>query len=460
MDRAARDKLAAKAERALAAAQKAGAGQAAVRVSRSRFVDVGYRNGGLDKAEASTKQGLSLRLYVDGRYAVHSTSDLRDEALDKFVAEAAALTRYLEPDPYRSLADAARYAKPPAPDLGMYDPRLAELPAEEWRDRAMRLEAVVRRHGSKLGPKLVSAQGGAYCETALGLFATSDGFLGSMEETGAFQGASLVFLDPDEPAKRRTGWWWEGGVSLEEVGGPEALDRIAQEAGRRARRSMGARPVQSGRVPVLVENQAAGRLIGDLLGVLKGPALHQKKSFLLDSLGQAVASPLVTIVDDPLFRGGLGSRWFDDEGVAAARLPVIRAGVLENYFLDTYYARTLKLAPTTGGTSNLLLEPSHRDGFDGLMAGLGSGLAVTGFLGGNFNPTTGDFSYGVNGLWIKGGKPAHAVEGVNLAGNFRELWNRLAAVGSDAYPYARLRSPSLVFSEVQLGGSSLAPGKS
>jgi PmbA protein len=138
---------------------------------------------------------------------------------------------------------------------------------------------------------------------------------------------------------------------------------------------------------------------------------------------------------------------------------MIENGRLLNFYLDTYYARALGLDPTIGGGSNTVLTPSAPGGFDAVIAGMDRGLAVTSFLGGNFNATTGDFSYGVQGLWIEGGKVAHAVEGMNMAGNFKDLWPALARVGDDPFPYARLRTPCLLFAEVQLSGASLAPGQ-
>lgn len=443
------------AEAALAAAKKSGASQAAAGVSRSRFVDVAFRDGALEKAQASTRQGLSLRLFVDGRFAAHSTSDLRPQALGEFVQQAVALTRQLEPDPERSLADPARYAQGPAPDLGLWDPPLAESPTAHWVEIARRMEDLGRAAGAKAG-QLVNASGNGYMEVSRELLATSDGFLGSQEETGGFAVAGVVLLDPEQAAKRRSGYWWQGGHGLAGLDQEATLAGIAQEAAQRAARQFGARPGPSGRFPVLVENQAAMRLVGDLLACLNGPTLQQGKSYLRDKLGQVVAGPLLSISDEPLMPGGFGSRWYDGEGVAAQSLPLIKAGKLEHFYLDTYHARKLKLPPTTGGGSNLVLAPSHGLGFGQMLAGVKQGLAVTSFLGGNFNSTTGDFSYGVQGLWIEDGRPVHAVEGMNLAGNFAELWQGLAAVGNDPFPYAKLRAPSLIFAEVQLAGGGLA----
>lgn len=444
------------AQAALAEAKRAGAQAAAANVTRSRFVDVGYRDGALEKASASVRQALSLRLFVDGRYAVHSTSDMRPQGLKSFVDEAAALTRALEPDPDRGLADPARHAHGPAPDLGLMDPALAQTPAKLWMDLGKDLEAATRASAQKAG-QLVSAQGGAYMEVAQDVLATSDGFLGSQEETGGFLVSAAVLMDPGHQGKRRSGYWWEGSHAQVDLQKPGQLERLAAQASERALRQMGAHPGPTGKFPVLIENQAAGKLLGDLLGCLGGASLHQERSYLKGRQGQSIAAGLLSVVDRPLLPQGFGSRWYDGEGVAASDLPLIQEGVLANYYLDTYYAKVLGLAPTTGSSSNVVVAPSQPGGFAEMLAGMSRGLAVTSFLGGNFNSTTGDFSYGLQGLWVEDGQVAHAVEGMNMAGNFAQLWDGLSRVGDDPFPYSRLRGPSLLFGEVALSGASLAP---
>lgn len=160
---------------------------------------------------------------------------------------------------------------------------------------------------------------------------------------------------------------------------------------------------------------------------------------------------MLTLLDDPFVVGGFGSRLFDGEGISAKRLPIFENGVLKNVYLDTYYGKKLGLAPTTGGRSNLLMPTGDKD-LAGLMAEVQDGVLVRGFVGGNANPTTGDFSLGVYGTRFEHGQPTHAVAQMNIAGNHNDLWQRLIAVGNDPYPYTSLRVPSLVFDGVQFSG--------
>jgi PmbA protein len=165
-----------------------------------------------------------------------------------------------------------------------------------------------------------------------------------------------------------------------------------------------------------------------------------------------VGSALLDLSDDPLVPRGLGSRLYDGEGLAARRFPVFEGGVLRNCFVDTYYGRKLGMAPTTARTSNLAWRLGPRSQEE-LLRDMGEGILVTGFLGGNSNGTTGDFSLGVRGLRIRAGRVAEPVGEMNVSGNHLELWRRLAAIGNDPYPYSAMRTPTLVFDAVQFAGN-------
>jgi PmbA protein len=179
--------------------------------------------------------------------------------------------------------------------------------------------------------------------------------------------------------------------------------------------------------------------------------LQQKRSCLDGKLGVVIGSPLLDITDDPLLPRGLCSRLFDGEGMAARRFPLFDQGVLRAFYLDSYYGKKLKVAPTTGRSSNLAWGLGARDR-DALVASVGEGLLVTGFIGGNSNETSGDFSLGLNGFRISGGKVGEPVSEMNVSGNHLELWKRLVAVGNDPYPYSSLRTPTLVLEGVSVAG--------
>ena len=446
------EKLEAGAKSALKAAKRAGATQAAVRVGRSKYTAVTFRRGELEKAKAATKQWLAIRLFVAGRFGVFTTSDLRADALSGFVRQAVKLTRAIESDPLRSLPDPARYAKFPAKDLGTYDPALAAAPVDEWTNRAGRMDKLAGQTAAGQKAAVVSTLGYASASVDKSILADSNGFAGHLRGSSCDAGAVIVLSDSRQKGKRRQGWWGTQSITLKGLGDAKTDQRVVDKTLDRTLRQMNARPGPSGRTAVVVENAVAGKLVGALLGPISGPSLKQRTSYLLGKLGKKIGAESLTIKDEPHIKGGFGSRWFDGEGVAAETMPIIEAGRLRNYFLSTYYARALKLEPTIASPSNVTFTPTINKGFDRLISGLKKGLAITGFLGGNFNSTTGDFSYGVSGLWIENGRPIHAVEGMNMSGNYNDLWASLMAVGNDPYPYSSRLTPSLMFDQVQLSG--------
>jgi PmbA protein len=201
-----------------------------------------------------------------------------------------------------------------------------------------------------------------------------------------------------------------------------------------------------------VDNRAAGRLLQALGGPLQAGSLQQKRSFLEGKLGEPIGSDKLSIVDDPLLVKGFGSRLFDGEGIAAKPITFFDKGVLKSYYVDTYYGKKLEMEPTTGSPSNVVVKLGERSQPE-LLAEMKEGILVTGFLGGNSNGTTGDYSFGVQGFRVRGGQIAEPVAEMNISGNLGDLFKRLVAVGSDAYPYSTIRTPTLVFEGVQFAGN-------
>jgi len=422
-----------------------GASEAAVRAYQVRGVNVQWRDGKLEQIGESTTRGIGLQLYVDGRYAVVTTSDLRPEALTSFIEDSVALARSLATDPLRSLPDPVLYKGQASVDLQLEDPQYATVTPEQRRRLAEETEAAAR--SVKGSEAIVSVTTGFSDNRTQIVRVHSNGFQGSRVDTSFWTSAQVSARDADG---RRPEEWSAAGVRfLREL--PSAAEE-GRRAAERALARLGAKKIRSAVLPMALDNRAAGRLVGALLGPLGGQALQQKRSFLEGKLGTPVGSEMLTLTDDPLIARGFGSRLFDGEGIAAKRMPLFEVGRLRNYFIDTYYGKKLKLAPTTAGASNLswaLGEKSQA----ALLGGMKEGILVTGFLGGNSNSTTGDFSLGVQGFRVRGGQIAEPVAEMNISGNHAELWKRLLAVGNDPYPYSSLRTPTLVFDSVQFAGN-------
>ncbi len=425
-------------------ARRKGAQEVAAGAYRARHVEVSWRDGRLEKVSEATSRGLGFELYVDGRYSAVGTSDLRPEALERFLAEAVALTRKLEPDPYRSLPDPALYGPRAEVDLQLEDPFHESLSAERRREIVAEVEAAAR--AVKGAEAILSVTTSFSDSHSTGYRVHSNGFEGSSRGTDFWIAAEVSAKDPD--GRRPEDWSAVGNRFFENLSKPAGVGRTAAE---RALSRLGARKGESAVLPMLVENRCAGRLVGFLLGPLAGGALQQRRSFMEGKLGEVIGSPALDLRDEPLVPRGFGSRLYDREGLAARPFPVFEQGRLANYYIDTYYGKKLRMAPTTRGPSNLAWGPGVGDQAE-LVKAVGEGILVTGFLGGNSNGTTGDFSLGAQGFRIRGSQLCEPVGEMNVSGNHLELWQRLAAVGSDPYPYSAMRTPSLLFEGVQFAG--------
>lgn len=425
-------------------ARAKGASEVAARAYKQRDVTVQWRDGKLEEINEATTRGVGVQLFVDGRYSAAQSSDLRPDALAGFVADAVAMTRALAPDPHRSLPEPSLYANRPAADLQIDDPAYTAVSAEKRRAIAQALEAGAR--AVKGAEAILSVTAGFNDTRAETVRVQSNGFSGERGDTQFWSYASVSVKDADG---RRPSDTSVAGVRF--VGALPAAEAEGRLAAERALSRLGAKKAESALLPMVLENRAAGRLAGFLGAPLSARALQQKQSFLEGKLGQVVGSERMTITDDPLLPRGFGSRHFDNEGISARRLPIFEKGVLRHFYVDTYYGKKLGIAPTTGSTSNLAWATGDKDR-DGLVAELQDGILVTGFIGGNSNATTGDFSLGVQGFRIRDGRLAEPVAEMNIAGNHLELWKRLAAVGNDPYPYSPLRTPTLLFDGVQFAG--------
>jgi PmbA protein len=227
---------------------------------------------------------------------------------------------------------------------------------------------------------------------------------------------------------------------------------IGDEALRRGQERLGTRKGPTMTATLVVDAMAVGRLIHFLLQPASGRAVQQGRSFWKEKKGKKVISKKLEVIDDPLIPRGNNSRPFDFEGLAAKQMTMIAEGTLQNYYLDTYYARKLELPPTTAHSSNLIVKPGKASLPD-LIANVNKGVYVTSWLGGNSDPTSGEFSLGLRGHLIKKGKLDAPVGEMNVTGNVLQLFEKLAVVGGDVWKYGSLRAPSLVFEGVSFSGA-------
>lgn len=421
-----------------------GATEARASLDRTRYVSMDYRERQIEKLEESVENGLSITLYVDGRYSSHRTSDLRREALETFLRQAVDMTRFLEADPHRYLPEPSYYQGRSDRELGLWDPDYAALSPDDRHAIVRQVEEAALEAG---GDRIVSVEAGYYDAVNERVLVASNGFAGTREDTSFWTGASVTAKDTGDT--RPSDWCWEGGVRRGAIVDPVAIGR---EAVRRTFARVGAGKIPTEKLPVIVENRTSARLLGFMANGLYGRNLQQKSSYLDGKKGESIASPLLTLLDDPLIPQGLGSRLYDGEGLTAKPRAIIEAGVLRNFYIDTYYARKLGVEATSGGPSNVVVAPGEKSPTQ-WMEELGRGILVTGFIGGNSNSSTGDFSSGIYGFLFDRGAIVQPVNELNIAGNHLEFWHKLIGVGNDPYIFSAWRTPSLVFDAMTVAGA-------
>jgi PmbA protein len=423
-------------------ARKQGAQQAAADVSSDRSIEVEVRDRKVEKLQESAKRGLALSLYVDQRYSSHSTNDLRRDSLARFISEAVAMTRYLAADPFRSLPDPKYYAGQDKRDLDLVDPAYARV---ETPDRVRRAKAV-EAAALAASDKIISVTAGYSDVSSRIVKVHSNDFEGESAGTSFSVYATVTVNDGQGGRPEDSAWAFKR--HLKDL--PD-IASVGKEAATRALRKIGQKKIASGQYDLIVESRSASRLFWPIVGAIQGRSLQQKNSFLDGMLGKPVAAPLLNVADDPLIPGAAGSRRFDGEGIAARKRAVIDKGVLATYYIDNYYGRKLAKEPTTGETSNIVFEPG-RDGLEAMLKSVSKGILVSGFIGGNSNATTGDFSFGIVGFYVENGAIRQPVNEMNVSGNFKTLWSNLAALGNDPFPYGNWRLPTLHFKHVEFSG--------
>ncbi len=424
-------------------AKAAGAAGSRIGIDGERTVEISYRDRKPETIKEASTKGLSLEIYVDGRYSAMSTSDLRKDALKDFIGKAVAQTKLLAEDPFRTLPDPKYYEGRQTIDLGQVDPAYGSLSADE---RHAFVKAIEESCLAKGGDKVISVTANATDGHGESLMMSSNGFDGYSEVTYFVGSAEMTGKDEGDRRPAEYG----AAVALRRGALPKP-EAIGAEAASRTLALFGAKKIATETLPVIIENRVVSRFGGGFLQAMTGRSIQQRQSFLADKKGQKVGSGKLTLIDDPFIKGALGSRLFDGDGFAARKRTMIDAGVLKEFYVDWYYGRKLGWEPTSGGPSNLVIPPGPRSVAE-IMKDLGRGILITGFIGGNSNSTTGDTSIGIVGQLFEKGAPVQAVSEMNIADNHLKIWQRLVEVANDPYPYSSQKFPSLVFGDVVVSG--------
>ena len=429
----------------LAHAKRLGASACECDVSEGQGLSVTVRKGAVDTIEHNRDKGIGVTAYMGERPAARrghaSTSDFSPAALQQTVAAALAIARHTAVDDCAGPPEPELLARR-MPDLDLYHPWA--LGAEEAIGIARRCEAAA----FALSPKIRNSEGATVsAQQSQFVFANSLGFMSGFPTSR--HSLYLSVIAEDKGGMQRDDWYSAARLpaSLAE---PAALGRYA---GQRALARLGARRIGTRRAPVLFEAPQAAMLLGTFVSAASGANLYRKASFLADSLGRQVFARGVNIEERPHERRALASSPFDEEGVATRRRSVVRGGVLEGYFLGCYSARKLGMRSTgsAGGNHNLAIAADGPD-FRGMLKRLGRGLLVTELLGHGINLVSGDYSRGAAGYWVENGEIAYPVEEITIAGNLKDMFLGIAAVGRDTVVRGSRRSGSILVDDMTIAG--------
>jgi len=431
-------------EQILAEASKLGATSSEAAVSIESGLSVNARMGEVETVEHNHDKGLGVTVYFDRRKGTASTSDFGEAAIRDTVAAACRIARYTAEDEYAGLADAELMAKD-VPDLDLVHPwdlspeRAIEL-AIESEDAARGFdERIVNSDGASIGS-----------HHSYRVYGNSHGFVGAFGGTRHSMSCCVVGQQKGDDETMQRDYWY---TSSRDASGLEAPEIVGRKAAERTIKRLGARRIKTCQVPVIFAAEQAGGLISSFFGAIRGGAQYRRSSFLLDSIGEQVFPQFMQIDEQPLLPRGQYSSPFDREGVATRNRDLVRDGVVQGYILDSYAARRLKLQTTAnaGGTRNVFVSHGDDD-LRALCRKMGTGLLVTDMMGYGTNMVTGDYSRGAAGFWVENGVIQYPVEELTVAGNLKQMFKGIVAIGNDVDQRGNIRTGSILVDNMTVAG--------
>jgi PmbA protein len=422
-------------------ARRQGADAAEAGVSAQTGLSVTVRLGETETIEHTSDNGLGITVYFGHRKGSANTTDLRPEAVRESVAAACRIAKYTSEDPAAGLADPDLMATE-IPDLDLFHPW--EIDADEAAAIACRCEGAARESD----PRISNSEGATlYTQRSSFVYGNTHGFVGGYPTSRHSLSCAVIAREGEDMQRD---YWYDSSRLPGEIDAPEAIGRRAAE---RTIARLNGRKLGTRECPVLFRADIAPSLLRSLFGAIRGHAVYRKSTFLLDQVGAQIFPDWVTISEDPLKPRGQASAPFDNEGVATRHRELVSGGVLQGYLLDSYAARKLGLQSTAsaGGVRNAAINSTGQS-FDELMRTMGSGLVITELMGQGTNLVTGDYSRGAAGFWVENGEIQYPVEEITVAGNLREMFKGLAAVGRDDDVPGSIRTGSWLFERMTVAG--------
>jgi PmbA protein len=423
-------------------ARKCGAEQAEAAASHDIGLSVTARLGDVENLEYTNDRGVGITIYMGSRKGSASTSDFNPDALREAVVKACSFAQYTAPDKFSGLADEQLMASDP-PDLDLE--HRWELDSEEAIRLAVDCEDAARRYD-----KRISNSEGATVGTNTGVraYGNSHGFIGSYRKTS--HSMSCVVVGETNGDMERDHWY----STSRDPADLESPENVGRTAARRTVERLGARKIKTVKAPVVFAPEIARGFVGHAIGAISGGAQYRRSSFLLDAAGEQIFPDFFRIEERPHLPKGLASAPYDAEGVATKDRDIVVDGVLQGYILSSYSARRLGLATTgnAGGAHNLII-PGNAEGLSELLTMMGHGLLVCELIGQGVNGVTGDYSRGAVGFWVENGEVAYPVHEITIAGNLKDLYMRIRAVGRDQDLRGGIRCGSVLVDGMTIAGA-------
>jgi len=432
---------------ALGHAKSLGATDAAAEVSEGQGLAVSVRLGEVETVEQTRDRSLSVTVFAGQRRGSASTSDFSMKALRETVEAAWHIARYTAEDPSAGLPDADALMMEAAPDLQLYHPWDVSVEA------AAKLALQAERAARDVDSRITNSEG-ANVDSHEGQFVLGNtrGFLNGYSYTRHGLSVSPIAGRGD---KMQRDYWYTSSRRADQLAKPA---EVGVYAAQRALARLNARRLSTRQVPVLFEAPLALGLLGALTQAVSGGALYRKTTFLVDSLGKQIFPTHLMVDENPFIPGAMGSGSFDDEGVRTQARQVVRAGILQNYFLSSYTARKLDLKTTghAGGSHNLRLyskQTKPSDTLDAMLKEMGTGLLVTELIGQGVNYVTGDYSRGAFGFWVENGEIQYPVEEITIAGNLKDMFSQIAMIGADELTRGSKTTGSILLERMSIAGT-------
>lgn len=437
----------------VARAMKGGATAAECVIREGDEFSTLVRLGQVETLKESGSKSIGVRVFNGKRAASTHSSDFTSAGLDRMLKSAIELAKITSEDPFAGIPEPSQLGSLSG-DLDLYSADVYSLPGEERISYARRAE----KAALDSDPRIKNSEGGSFdAATGHKILANSHGFVGEFRRS--YCSVAAIPIAQDEKGGMQRDYWFSVARSLDRLESPEHVGKIAAQ---RTLRRLGARKVKTQQVPIIFDPLVANSILGHIFEGVNGDSVYRGASFLAGKLGEKIAAPQVTVIDDGTMVGGFGTSPFDGEGIPTRRTVVIENGVLKSYVLNTYTAKKLGLQTTANasrglagtpgiGPGNYFLQPGTRTPQQ-LIGDIKEGLYVTEFLGMGVNLVTGDYSRGASGIWISGGELTYPVEEITVAGNLKDMFLNISEIANDLEFRGSVASPTIRIDGLTVGG--------